>query len=702
MAPRGIAGIFVFTKKSIAEKVTPPKVTPTRVNPPRAGRNQTVVEKGESDDEESDGDKPKKAIAKAPVEESEDEESDDEPPPQKGKGKPKAPVKKPKADKGYRPGDADGFDYDSDQEKLGGDEKEEEGVTNLMDTVLEQYAELKQTNDLGEGSLERDYPGLDENPELAKAIRHLVNRSKRLMTPPSGKKYTVLYQILTFANLLRNKLEAGRVEPKESEENCHFKEERVQPFRYQSIYDEGHLNFQYEDVDSAAQEAFAKVHGREEQTYAVNGKTAQVVKGYEAILGHARDGELDSLISDERFRKDYLRIIAIYFSRRGIGTKKVSFDAKEKRIGMLTGLWRHHETGPGLQDVMIPRWIKKGKTGRWDLNYTTKQPTTQVWPPVFKGWGKTTEIDGTELETIVGKAAATAFGMYFLDQTDAYWEKEEFKGIKLPESDMTVGEWITTPWHLQHLPYQVQYAVFRDGEAFCEGCKRCSRPFYEFEYLLYSVNKPYLTTALWRQKDDAYGHKARVPIHDPQFDLQAPGKDLSAAEVGYLPKAPTNHYKRSIPVIKGSDIGELGYVNDGQDGGDPNDELSKPAPGMYLFRMVMLKKASVNQYDLKKSIFTDKQYVAEGIPFRKYNSPVYDEERTHMCTRGFRMATCSTGRRSGGPITESCARTNSATPAEIASTCCRRRRVCSSRTIATISDLRIRDPVPSVGKRTRR
>ena len=599
------------------EEVSPKIAMSTSTRPKRTGLKKTIVEKGGSDDEESDEPqrkvRGKKAIAKAPVK------------------KTKAPVKKPpKADKEYRPGDADGFDYDSDQEKLGGDEKEEEGVTNLMDTVLEQYAELKQNNDLGEGSLEKDYPGLDENPELAKAIRTLIGRSKRLLTPPSGK-YIVLYQILTFANLLRNKLEAGRVEPKESEENCHFKEERLQPFRYQSIYDEGRLNFQYEDVDSTAQEGFAEVHGREEQTYAVNGKTAQVVKGYEPILGHARDGVLDSLISDERFRNDYLRIIAIYFSRRGIGTKKVSFDAKEKRIGMLTGLWRHHETGPGLQDVMVPRWIKKGKTGRWDLNYTTKKPTTQVWPPVFKGWGKTTEIDGTELEKIVGEVAASAFGMYFLDQTDAYWGKEEFKGIKLPESDMTIRQWVTTPWHLQHLPYQVQYAVFRDGEAFCEGCKRCSRPFFEFEHLLYSVNKPYLTTALWRQKDDAYGHKARVPIHDPQFNLQEPGKALSAAEIGYLPKAPTNHYKRSIPVIEGSDIGELGYINDGQNGGgaDPSDELN-PAAGTYNFRMVMLKKESVNSYDLKKSIFADKQYVAEGIPFRKYASPVYLEERTHM------------------------------------------------------------------------
>ena len=51
------------------------------------------------------------------------------------------------------------------------------------------------------------------------------------------------------------------------------------------MYELGRLNFQYQDVDPAAQEAFMKVYGREEQTYAVNGKTAQVVKGYEFVLG---------------------------------------------------------------------------------------------------------------------------------------------------------------------------------------------------------------------------------------------------------------------------------------------------------------------------------------------------------------------------------------------------------------------------------
>ena len=273
-----------FDDEEVEDPPTPPKrkvPIPTRVQPKRSTRKETVVESGESE-LESDEEAPKKG-------------KEPKVPPSPKSKEPKAPKKskEPKKSKNVdRPGDADGDDYDSDVEVLGGEEKEAEQV-NLMDTVLAQYEELKETNDLSVGSLEQNYPGLDESPELAKAISYLINRSKKYTNPPSGpnaKKYLVLYSILTYANLLRNKLEVGRVEPKDSEFNNHFKEERLQPFRYQSIYDEGRLNFQYEDVDPTAQKGFAEVHGREEQTYAVNGKTSQVVKGYEAELGHAKDG----------------------------------------------------------------------------------------------------------------------------------------------------------------------------------------------------------------------------------------------------------------------------------------------------------------------------------------------------------------------------------------------------------------------------
>ena len=537
-----------------------------------------------------------------------------------------------------RDGEGEGYEYDSDVSVEGGEEQETERV-DLVGIVLTQYEEMKMINELSERQLEAHFPALDSNPDLANAISLLINRSKKYTEIPSNAKYHTLYRILMYANLLVTKLIPGRVEPKKDELNAHFQEERLQPFRYLSIYDEGRLDFRYEDTSQEAQEEFARKNGRDAQTYAVDGKTAQVVKGYETTIGRAREGVLDQRISD--FRNDYMRILAIYFSNRGVGSKRLGFSVDEKRTGMLMGLWRFNEEPNRPQNVQVPVWIaKKGVKHGYQPN---AQTGTQIWPPVFKGFDQK-KLNGNELTNLVGKEAASAFAKYFLDQTDAYWEKDVFKDIELPESDMTVREWVTTPWHLHHLPYQVQYAVFRDGEAYCEGCKRCARPFYEYKRLLYSVDKPYLTTALWQQLDDDDGRKARVPIHDPQFKLKAPKKPLTAAEIGYKPKAPTNPNKRPIPIVKGSATGGVAYINDGQDP-DP-DAPFDPGPGTYNFDIVMLKKENVHKTDHKKSVF-NKGYNSDGVPFRLYNSPVYSEERTHMyrgVPNGYMMATKTFGR----------------------------------------------------------
>jgi len=522
----------------------------------------------------------------------------------------------------------EGDEYDSDVPVEGGEEQETERV-DLVGVVLAQYDEMKELGELKEGDLSID------GADLATAVRYLINRSKRYVERPTATKYHVLFKILTYANMLVSKLEPGRVEPKKGELNCHFKEERLQAFGYHSIYDEGRLNFQYEDTTQEAQEEFARKNGRDAQTYAVNGKTAQVLKGYETTFGRAKGDVLDRKISE--FRDDYMRILAIYFSNRGVGSTRLGFDVQQKRTGMLAGLWRFNEERNSPQYVQAPVWFaKKG----YEPNAKTG---TQIWQPVFKGFDKK-KLDGNELTKMVGKPAAKAFARYFLDQTDAYWDNDVFEDIALPESDMTVREWVTTPWHLHHLPYQMQYAVFRDGDAFCEGCKRCSRPFYEYEHLLYSVDKPYLTTALWQQLDDDDGRLARVPIHDPQFKLESPKKALSAAEIGYKPKAPTNPNKRPIPIVKDANtLDKPVYINDGQ---QPDGEPFEPEPGTYNFSLVMLKKENVHVNDRKKSVFL-KGYNSGGVPFRKYTSPVYSEARKHMykgMPNGYMMVAKTFGR----------------------------------------------------------
>ena len=97
-----------------------------------------------------------------------------------------------------------------------------------------------------------------------------------------------------------------------------------------------------------------RLYGRDEQTYAVDGQSAQVVKGYVTTFGRAKDGVLDQRISD--FHNDYMRILAIYFSNRGVGSDRLGFSVDEKKTGMLVGLWRFNEAPNSPQYVQAPVW----------------------------------------------------------------------------------------------------------------------------------------------------------------------------------------------------------------------------------------------------------------------------------------------------------------------------------------------------------
>ena len=53
----------------------------------------------------------------------------------------------------------------------------------------------------------------------------------------------------------------------------------------------------------------------------------------------------------------------------------------------------------------------------------------------------------------------------------------------LPRSEMTVYEFITSPYNLVHLPYRTVTYQFNIGEFWSPVCKRCVRPFYENRYI---------------------------------------------------------------------------------------------------------------------------------------------------------------------------------------------------------------------------
>ena len=55
----------------------------------------------------------------------------------------------------------------------------------------------------------------------------------------------------------------------------------------------------------------------------------------------------------------------------------------------------------------------------------------------------------------------------------------------LPPSDMTVAEFLQTPYNTTYLPYVSTTQYFNPGETWLPVCKRCIRPFYEMSHNVY-------------------------------------------------------------------------------------------------------------------------------------------------------------------------------------------------------------------------
>jgi hypothetical protein len=110
---------------------------------------------------------------------------------------------------------------------------------------------------------------------------------------------------------------------------------------------------------------------------------------------------------------------------------------------------------------------------------------------------------------------------YFEDmlQTRTQEAADRMQSIcELIPSTMLAWQWCHTPWHLHHLPFQKQNAVFSQGEAFNPACNRCARKFHETEYMYYTEEKgaTHLPHIMLKRLVDGH-HMARIPLHDEQF-----------------------------------------------------------------------------------------------------------------------------------------------------------------------------------------
>ena len=119
------------------------------------------------------------------------------------------------------------------------------------------------------------------------------------------------------------------------------------------------------------------------------------------------------------------------------------------------------------------------------------------------------------------------------------WRKEDFEyNVNGIVSEMTVLCWLQSPWHYEYLPYQPMSSVFKDGETYCVGCTRCSRPFYEYEhhyapYFLSEDKTLHWVNQYWFVGNNVDKREAPQPFHDERFWM--PGKAN-----GWRPATATN------------------------------------------------------------------------------------------------------------------------------------------------------------------
>ena len=292
----------------------------------------------------------------------------------------------------------------------------------------------------------------------------------------------------------------------------------------------------------------------------------------------------------ELFTLNLAKICIIFIDKRGVGPRKSTLEAKnvteEHKIkvnGMLKGLFCD---GDSAQNYQYPRPIPNRKE-----EYIRKQ----LWGPVFttdptkllKQNGVTEclkeYIQATENEPVNNFDALKTCLEELAAKTNKHW-MELFEGV---ESAMTVAEWVTTPWHLEHLPYTQQHAVFKDNEGYSEGCKRCCRRFYEYPYLMYpdgvGTTKGYSAWGndTWRLKSDPKSNDpcrmSPVPIHDPRFwsdtgkwdgakparvqhvnkdlqEVEKPGGPVETEETAYLSRGFWQHYKLQLDRLNHEDL----------------------------------------------------------------------------------------------------------------------------------------------------
>jgi hypothetical protein len=364
----------------------------------------------------------------------------------------------------------------------------------------------------------------EEDPEDRDAQRHEFITEDTANTRPAEFEYADFNQevIVVLENTTLNDMETGdenKTPTETTNEWFRFASQSKQAWPHSELYQTPSIEIVANDLSSVeGLKQYKQKYGSTANLYVGGRKiasdlldpTAKVKMQYG--YAHLRVMKSKLFHSDRAHKEQMLRILRIYadqgrFGRRG---SNLNLSAEEKRDGFNFGV----ALGAGC----------KRKAPCLECLKEKCDPNKRVllWKAVF----------GTPPTDALCKAIrANTVGLQtklFLD----WYNKREHRA----KDCMTVQEWLCTPWHYNSLPLERHAVMFRDGECYSEGCRRCGRPFFEYEwrYAWTRLSVPGtagFTQRLWRP--DATFNRAESaprPFDDPCFWEKAEASDARNAK----------------------------------------------------------------------------------------------------------------------------------------------------------------------------
>ena len=381
-----------------------------------------------------------------------------------------------------------------------GEIRDEQGLgkTHILIGVT---AQLQDNNELDHEISAAAWLGDEDQNDIALDMLKHENKENEAKLKKAFKK-----------RLPKEPLPAG-AKHKEKEENlnAHYKDANWQPWPHADLYEENKMWLQMEDMNEDEVKEYKEKYGSVSNLF-LHSSHARKILGVNHVFGwpkqaskKARGGiqgmfrTLDekknyldmvitagvdeshpdhSWLTDEEkgmFNKHLKRIVSIYMADQYLSA---DISPDKKRQGMRGGL-HTFKTTSAHGAVNVQYGIGRGAPPQ-NLRRDT-------FPPVFTN-APTASPANKEAFTYDADVLTDDHPLQCDDGTGAMprtlevtrrcaRQESVISGLK---SEMTVLEWVCSPWHYQHLPYTKQYSVFRDGETYTAGCLRCSRPFFEY------------------------------------------------------------------------------------------------------------------------------------------------------------------------------------------------------------------------------